>query len=134
VQPAREHRPPRERRGFAREVRENVLRNFFREMRVAADLPERRAVNKLEMATHQFREGLVRAILGIATEQFGVLDHGLASFTHLQPKDGKPNKESDRELRGRESRLVASNAASSSDPFDFRLSEDSLAAAHDAPI
>ena len=64
---------PAVRRGLARERGEHGLRHVLREVRIAADLPQRDRVNQIEMPPHEFGEGRLGFFLGVAAEQFGVL-------------------------------------------------------------
>jgi len=45
-------------------------------MRVAADLPQRRRVNEVEVTRYQLRERRLGIFLGVAAEQLGVIGHG----------------------------------------------------------
>ena len=57
----------RERTGLAREVGENGLRHVLRQMRVAADLPERGGIDEIDVPPDEFGEG----VLGMGFERSG---------------------------------------------------------------
>ena len=58
--------------GFIREKDENGLRNFLRVMRVA-DLPERNAINQVNVPRNQCGESFLGIITGVLAQQRAVV-------------------------------------------------------------
>lgn len=63
-------------------LNENLLGHSLGEPRVSADAAKGGGIDQPKMALHQFREGLLTSLLGVATERFGVLGHGGFSLSH----------------------------------------------------
>jgi hypothetical protein len=74
IKPAGQHRMPRQPCRLPRERHEYLLRDILREVGVAADAPQRRGVNAVEMPPHQFGKRLLVSLLCITTEQRGIVE------------------------------------------------------------
>ncbi len=86
VQPADHDFVSGERRGLAREIGENHLRDVLRQGRVAPRLAQRGRVNKIDVPPHELAKRLFRFLLDVAAQKFGVILHAGFSLTPAAPK------------------------------------------------
>ena len=78
---------------LARQGREHLLRDILGEMRVPAHPPERAGVDKIEVSLHQLGKRRLGISLGIAAEQFGVVDHGgCPTISSRRPENRTKNR------------------------------------------
>jgi hypothetical protein len=61
---------------FPCELHEHILRHVRRVMGVAAHLPQRGSIHKVDVPAHQFAERVFRSVGGVTTEQLVVVQHG----------------------------------------------------------
>jgi hypothetical protein len=90
VQPVEQLGRRPERTSLSRECDENALGNVVRQMRVDAWLSSGDRVNERRMSPHEFAKGLLRAIVGVSTQQRGVV-HGHGYYAKL-PRSRKPDR------------------------------------------
>jgi hypothetical protein len=74
VEPAREHRPGPNRRGFARQVGEDHLRHVLRQLRIP-HLPQRRGIHQSHVPLHEQPEGVIGTFRDVTAEQLCVVHH-----------------------------------------------------------
>ncbi len=75
TKPCGQHDAARKRTRAARKGDKHVLRDVRCRVRVSTEPALRRRVDQIEMAPHQFGEGGFGAFFGVASEQFGVVNH-----------------------------------------------------------
>lgn len=75
VEPAGERAVPHEPRRLAGEIGENALRHILRQMRIAADVPQRRGIHHAEVALDQRGKGRLGIFTGVALQKFEIGGH-----------------------------------------------------------
>jgi len=75
VKPAGQRFAVGQQTGLARQISEDALRHIFGQMFIAIHLPEGGGIDEIDVAFHQFGEGVLGIRPGKSRKQFGIRCH-----------------------------------------------------------